>query len=84
MHGYQCRQGSIPAEPVSPKFKPQARSDNMAVLAGVLCHELMAVSWRNIPASFGVRGETCRRRLAEWMALGAWPVIMSVIRREKS
>jgi CRISPR-associated endonuclease Cas1 len=73
----------IPPEPVSIRHK-QPRSDARAVLAGILCHEIMKVSWRAIPASFGVRGETCRRRLIEWTALGAWPAILSVARPERN
>ena len=54
----------IPPEPVVSRHKTE-RSDSRTVLAGILCHEIAGVSWKAIPASFGVSWNTYRRRLAE-------------------
>jgi CRISPR-associated protein Cas1 len=67
----------IPPEPASRTFKPNARSDNRAVLAGILAHELYGSAWDRIPIGLGVDRKTCRRRLSEWQTLGAWDKILS-------
>ena len=74
----------IPAEPLSTRFKPESRKPDRTVLAGILCHEILGVSWHSIPASFGVRGETCRRRLAEWETVGAWLSIVAEFRKQSA
>lgn len=69
----------IPPEPVVARHKTP-RTDARACLAGILLHELQGISWRNIPATIGARGEACRIRHAEWKVLGALPAIIAAAR----
>ena len=73
----------IPAEPVVSRHK-QERSDSRTVLAGILCHEIAGISWKAIPASFGISWNTYRRRLAEWQQAGVWDVILKTVRESVS
>lgn len=71
----------IPPEPQVRTHKPNPRADNRAVLAGIIAHEIYGSSWSQIPPGLGVDRKTCRRRLEEWQALGAWEAIKSEITR---
>jgi hypothetical protein len=70
----------IPPEPVVSRHK-YPRADNRAVLAGILLYQRGGISWRNIPRSLGVAGETCRNRWHEWQQSGIWPVILKELGR---
>jgi CRISPR-associated protein Cas1 len=69
----------IPPEPVSVKHKPVSRSDNRAVLAGIIYHEIHGVPWMHIPTGLGIDRKTCRNRLSEWQTLGVWPDMLAII-----
>ena len=71
----------IPVEPPSRTFKPNARSDNRAVLAGIIAHEIYGSAWAQIPAGLGVSRKTCRIRLEEWRTFGVWDSIRAEVTR---
>ena len=60
----------IPVWPRRFRFSGRKPVDDRAALAGILYVLRFDVPWAEVPASFGVSGVTCWRRLRNWQAAG--------------
>jgi CRISPR-associated endonuclease Cas1 len=67
--------------PSNPRHPRGGRSflDDRAVLAGIVCVELLGCSWAKIPPPLGVSRYTCTRRLGTWRANGTWAEVRSAL-----
>jgi transposase len=67
--------------PSNPRHPRGGRSfvDDRAVLAGIVCVELLGCSWAKIPPTLGVSRYTCTWRLGTWRANGVWAEVRSAL-----
>jgi CRISPR-associated endonuclease Cas1 len=54
-------------------------ADDRAVMAGIVCVELLGSSWARIPATLGTNRWTCKARLDLLNMMGVWDSIRSAI-----
>lgn len=84
-HVWEAVADLIPPELPRPDRRHKSpRADARAILAGIICHEDVGVSWRSIPPSWGIAGETCRRYLLSWQRQGIWPEIRTAMTRARA
>src|SRR5512143_492274 len=67
---WQRRAPLLPPRPRRFHYPGRRAVDDRVVLAGIIWVLRHDVPWRQLPASFGVSGVTCWRRLADWQTAG--------------
>jgi transposase len=69
---WQRLQSLIPPRPRRFRYPGRRAVDDRVVLAGIVWVLRHDVPWRQLPASCGVSGVTCWRRLRDWQTAGVW------------
>jgi transposase len=64
------------------RYPGRLACDDRAVLAGILWVLRYDVPWRQLPATFGVSGVTCWRRLRDWQTAGVWQALHEALLAE--
>src|SRR5512143_239524 len=65
----------LPPRPRRFPYPGRRAVDDRVVLAGIIWVLRRDVPWRQLPASFGVSGVTCWRRLRNWQTAGVWQAL---------
>ncbi|MFD9562501.1 transposase [Streptomyces sp. NPDC059994] len=65
--------------PIGTPGRGTPSADHRAVIAGLVCAELLGTAWVKIPATLGVSRRTCRTRLDRWEATGTWAQIRTLV-----
>ncbi len=65
--------------PVSAPGRGAPSADHRALLAALVCVELLGTAWVKIPHTLEVSRRTCRSRLDRWEAMGTWDTVRTMI-----
>lgn len=79
---WQRLQPLLPPRPRRFHYPGRRAVDDRVVLAGIIWVLRHDVPWRQLPASFGVSGVTCWRRLRDWQTAGVWQALHETLLTE--